>query len=185
MQTARTAPPKTPGRTETEKARTTLGDLLEVSGVSRRQLSRRLREQGCDINLHRLFSGRLALKLHHILDITAALGLHPMEFFRIIFAEPEQPSPLLRRLASLLGPTRVRPLGPPAVGREEFDQLGQRVTDLTRRVEQLATSPARPAPPAGHEPEHSEVELLCGRRRPSGSASGRSIRQPHRKLNRE
>ncbi len=40
--------------------------------------------------LSRLFGGTLDLKVEHVLDITAAMGLHPAEFFHLLY--PQAPA---------------------------------------------------------------------------------------------
>src|ERR1700730_10061186 len=97
------------GRTDTEveRARGTLRHLVELSGMSQREVKKHLVEQGSRTDLPRVLSGRFDLKLRHILDIVHILGLHPQEFFRMVFKEPEQRSPFLERLEGLISPRRI------------------------------------------------------------------------------
>jgi hypothetical protein len=140
VQPAPTTARQTLARRDAEQARLTLRHILEVSGLTQRELARRLRDLGCGFDVPRVFSGRLAPRLHHILAVTAVLGLHPVEFFRMTYGEPARPSPMLQRLEDLIAPTRPRPRDAArAVDRAEFEQLCQRVDRLARRVEQVAT----------------------------------------------
>jgi hypothetical protein len=133
------APPKAGSKAEVERARSTLRDLVELSGMSRREVRRRLAAAGCGMNLAGLLSGRLDLKLRHVLDLGRVLGVEPGEFFRLVFGEPSEQSPLLRRLEELVAPGRPRRLiGSPAVSRQELAELGERVEVLSRRVGRLA-----------------------------------------------
>ena len=130
------------GRTDTEveRARGTLRHLVELSGMSQREVKKHLVEQGSRTDLPRVLSGRLDLKLRHILDIVHILGLHPQEFFRMVFKEPEQRSPFLERLEDLISPSRIQPSGrEPRAGSppEDLDDLRQRLAKLAREVEQL------------------------------------------------
>ncbi len=61
--------------------------------------------------LSRLFAGTLDLKVDHVLDITAAMGLHPAEFFHLLYPQaPARSSETATRLrAALQG---FQPVGP-------------------------------------------------------------------------
>ncbi|HVT15167.1 MAG TPA: helix-turn-helix transcriptional regulator [Thermoanaerobaculia bacterium] len=113
--------------------------IFELSGLSQKALSRRLEEHACSgTNLSRLFTGKAALRLEHIVGISRALGFHPLEFFRIVFEEPEHPSPFLRRLADLIAPRGRQPTPlRPFVERDEFEKLLRKVAELPRVIEQL------------------------------------------------
>src|SRR5260370_14092182 len=93
-------------KAEVNRSRETLAHLIELSGSSRREVERRLLEQGCGTDLGRLLSGRLDLKLRHIVDICRVIGIFPLEFFQIVFKDSEQRSPLLQRLEALI-PGRI------------------------------------------------------------------------------
>jgi hypothetical protein len=86
---------------------------------------------------------RLDLKLRHVVDICGVIGIHPLEFFRMVFREPRQRSPLLHRLESLIAPGRLAPAVYPATTlpeEKQFDQLRQRMRDLARDIERLAAT---------------------------------------------
>ncbi|HVT16194.1 MAG TPA: hypothetical protein VHQ90_08465 [Thermoanaerobaculia bacterium] len=116
--------------------------------MSRREVRRRLVEQGSGTNLAGLLSGRLDLKLRHVLDLSRVLGLEPLEFFRIVFKEPDRRSPLLQKLEGLVAPDGVQAAVHvrTRVPARDFEELRLRVAKLTRDVEQLkaAANQSRP-----------------------------------------
>jgi hypothetical protein len=125
---------------EVTRAREALRSLIDLSGMSRREIENRLSLQGSGVDLTRLLAGRFEIKLRHILDITKVIGLHPLEFFRLIFQEPEERSPLLQRVEAVFAPgtlaapgrqPRSRPVAP------QLDDLPQRLEALVREVERL------------------------------------------------
>ncbi len=140
-------------KAEMERARRILGELIELSGLSRREVERRLLEEGCGTDLGRLLAGRLDLKVRHVLDLVRVLGLHPLEFFRMVFCEPEQRSPFLQRLDALLAPGRAAPATAPRSTTGEIDEIRRRVLELRHEVEILASLVARQRASApGQEP---------------------------------
>jgi hypothetical protein len=108
--------------------------------MSQRRLHQLLRERGSTTDLLRVLSGRLELKLRHLLDIAQALDLYPLEFFRMVFDAPPTPSPLLRRLQALI-PHHAAVHGPaldaPSPLARQLDEIQQRLGELARDVEQL------------------------------------------------
>jgi hypothetical protein len=127
-------------KAEVERARGTLRHLIELSGLSRREVKRRLVELGSDTDLARLLSGRLDVKLRHVLELGHVLGIHPLEFFHIVFKEPEQRSQFLQSLDEVIAPGRSRPAEPipgPSLPAGDLEELRQRVAKLARDVEQL------------------------------------------------
>lgn len=121
--------------------REALGSLIDLSGLSRREIERRLAEQGCGLDLNRLLGGKFALKLHQILDIIRVLDIHPLEFFRLIFREPERRSPLLERVQALFAsgrpPSAARPSRP---AERDLEEVRRRLAEVTRLVEQLSAA---------------------------------------------
>lgn len=121
--------------------RQALRNLIGLSGLSRREIEKLLSAQGDGVNLTRLLAGAYEMKVRHVLDITRALGIHPLEFFRLIFEEPEQPSPLLQRVETVFRPGR-----PAAAGRRprvrppkgDVEALRQYVLELMRDMERLS-----------------------------------------------
>ena len=67
-------------KAEIVRIRETLSHFVELSGSSRKEVEKRLLDEGCGTDLGRLLSGRLDLKLRHILDICRVIGLYPQEF---------------------------------------------------------------------------------------------------------
>ena len=114
--------------------------------MSRREVERQLLEQGCGTDLGRLLSGRLDLKLRHIVDICRVIDLYPLEFFHIVFRDSEQRSPLLQRLEALL-PSRVPravrapEVRPPA---PNFEDLLRRFSELVHKLEKATTNAGAP-----------------------------------------
>lgn len=88
---------------EVERARQALVTLIDLSMLSRREVERRMIEHSEGTDLGRLLNGRLQLKLVHIVAICRAIDLHPMEFCRMVFGEPKERSPLLQRIAGVMG----------------------------------------------------------------------------------
>jgi hypothetical protein len=88
---------------EVERARHLLVELVDLSMLSRREVERRMVERGNGTDLGRLLSGRLALRLCHVVAICQAIDLYPLEFCRMAFGEPKQRSPYLQRLDGVVG----------------------------------------------------------------------------------
>lgn len=133
------------GGSKTEVARVTeaLNRLVKHSGLSRREVERRLLEQGCGTDLGRLLSGRQDLKIHHLLAICHVVGIYPLEFFRMVFKEAEERSPFLQRLDGLVGPGRIQRATRPPESRSaaaELDQMQQRLAQLLRQLETLTAT---------------------------------------------
>jgi hypothetical protein len=119
------------------RVRKVLDDLVDLSGLSRREIERRLAQQGSGFDVSRLISGRFELKFHQLLDILCVLEIHPAEFFRLIFKEPQRRSPLLVRVRSLFAsgePVRQRETSP-AEG--DLEDLRRTLAEMERRIEHL------------------------------------------------
>jgi hypothetical protein len=128
-----------------EAARTALSRLIELSGLSRREIERRLLEQQAGTDLGRLLSGRLDLKLRHIVDIVRVIELHPHEFFRLLFKEAPDRSPLLRRLDGLMGALGPMASPPPEVQRilKALCSVDRELQTVKRQLVDLAGESAR------------------------------------------
>src|ERR1700753_644656 len=89
-----------------ERARAILRVLVGMSGISRREVRRRLAALGSGTDVTRLLGGTLDLKLRHIVDILDVIEVHPLEFFQMTFPPPETPrrSPVLQMLEATLEP---------------------------------------------------------------------------------
>jgi hypothetical protein len=97
------------GRKATARATEVLVGLVEISGLSRREVERRLAREEGGLDINRMLTGRYAMRFHQLVDVLAVLKVHPLEFFRLVFAEPEMRSPLLARAAALFTPPGRRP----------------------------------------------------------------------------
>jgi hypothetical protein len=136
-------------KAEVERTRETLSHFIELSGLSRREVEKRLLEKGCGTDLGRLLSGRLDLKLRHILDICRVIGIYPQELFHVVFKEADQRSPLLQRLEALTSPNRR-----PAMARSpearplatELEETNRRLAEILRRLETLTSTQNPPRP---------------------------------------
>jgi hypothetical protein len=89
--------------------------------------------------LSRIFSGTIELRVEHVLEIAALLGLKPAEFFDLAYPRrPDPPSPNAARLQSLL--RRYQPEAPrdakPIAGVDDGDlaQLVEKLRDHLRQV---------------------------------------------------
>jgi hypothetical protein len=121
-----------------ERVRQGLGTLIDLSWLSRREIERRLAEQGCGLDLNRLLGGKAALKLHQVLDVLRVLDVHPWELFRLTFKEPERRSPLLERVQALFAPARPPSAVPPCRAAEkELEELCRRLEKLEQLIAQI------------------------------------------------
>jgi transcriptional regulator with XRE-family HTH domain len=90
-----------------------LESVVRMDGLSARQLEEKLNYGAGTVN--RLFSGKIELKLRHILLILEVIGIPPSQFFREVFPEDDRPRSepeMASRLLDLL--ERHAPRRPPA-----------------------------------------------------------------------
>ncbi|HEV3459854.1 MAG TPA: hypothetical protein VHG32_25185 [Thermoanaerobaculia bacterium] len=123
-----------------ERARKTLCELIELSGLSRREVERRLLETDAGTDLGRLLSGRLELKLRHVLDITRVIEVHPLEFVAMVCGRPRQRSPLLQRVGALFAAVdggRQAARSEAVADGEALEQLGKRLAAVVRMAEEM------------------------------------------------
>ena len=119
------------------RVRKALDGLVDLSGLSRREIERRLAQRGSGFDVSRLLVGRFDIKLHQLLDILCVLEIHPVEFFLLIFKEPERRSPLLARVQALFASGEsVRQPGP-GRGDGDLNDLRRRLDEMEKRIEQL------------------------------------------------
>lgn len=132
---------KVPSCQYVEHLRTALGSLIDLSDYSRRAVERILIARGCALDLNRLLSGKVDLKVRQLLDVCQAIGVHPMELFRLVVKEPRVPSSLVERTTALFGAATPQPaLSLPGGSEEPHSQLqvlAQRVDTLHRQVDEL------------------------------------------------
>ena len=113
--------------------------VMRMLGVTNRELARRL-----GINpshLSRILNGQLELKVEYLLNIAAALGLQPDEFFRLAYPTrtepPTESAQVLRGLlpeagAAISSPSPpVSSLGPTGITEEEIDR---RIQESVRKL---------------------------------------------------
>jgi hypothetical protein len=126
------------GKADVVRVRETLGSLVDLSGLSRREIERRLAQQGSGLDVSRLLSGKFELRLHQMLDVIRVLDIHPVEFFRLIFKEPERRSPLLERVQALFASEKTmagaRHLRP---AEKDLDELRRRLDEMAQLIEEL------------------------------------------------
>jgi hypothetical protein len=136
------ATPTRDGKAETARVREALRSVIDVAGMSLREIERRLTRQGHGFDINRMLTGRFETKLYQILDVLGVLEIHPVEFFRLVFREPTKPSAILLRMREIFG--AVRPAAavalPPSAPRPEatLEALHRRVEELARQLDQLA-----------------------------------------------
>ena len=150
---------------ELGRMRQALANLIEFSGMSRRQVERRLLENDCGTDLGRLLSGRLDLKMKHLLALCRVLELEPVEFVEIALkSRPGQRSPLLRRIEALLPEGRTVAAPPtPAPRAPDAPALLRRMQDLAERLDELMREMARlAAPEGGQRAAPSDGRTRCG-----------------------
>lgn len=123
--------------TEVERMREALDQLIEFSGMSRRVVERRLLMNDCGTDLNRLLSGKLDLKMRHVLAICRVIELEPLEFVQISLKPcPTQRSPLLQRLEALLPHARGE-AGAPLTTVTELAALLRQAEDLRRQLNEV------------------------------------------------
>jgi transcriptional regulator with XRE-family HTH domain len=100
---------------ETERIVTVLKTAMRILGVTNREVEKKL---GVSYGyLSRLFAGSMELKVDHIVEITEAMGLHPAEFFQLVYPRlPDPPSAPAQKLRTALqgfqpGPPQAEPPG--------------------------------------------------------------------------
>jgi transcriptional regulator with XRE-family HTH domain len=82
------------------RMREVLGRLIKLSGMSRVEIGERL--GGGPHLVRRILSGETELKARHVVEIAELIGVRPIEYFRIVFAdESHEPSPLIRKLGAM------------------------------------------------------------------------------------
>jgi transcriptional regulator with XRE-family HTH domain len=122
-----------------------LESVVRMDGLSARQLEEKLGYGAGTVN--RLFSGKIELKLRHILLILEVIGIPPSQFFREVFPEDERPRSepeMASRLLDLL--ERHAPRKPPA----QPAAPGVSDADLDRRIlEALERLGVAPQPKGG------------------------------------
>lgn len=121
-----------------------LESVVRMDGLSARQLEEKLNYGAGTVN--RLFSGKIELKLRHILLILEVIGIPPSQFFREVFPEDDRPrseSEMASRLLDLLerhATPRRPPARPAPTGGLSDAELDRRILDALERLG-VATQP--------------------------------------------
>lgn len=114
-----------------------LESVVRMSGMSARQLEERL-DYGAG-TVTRLFSGKIELKLRHILLVLEEVGIPPSQFFREAFPEdddrPRSDPEMASRLLNLLEKhvQKKPPVRPPAEGTITDEDLDRRILEALSR----------------------------------------------------
>jgi hypothetical protein len=114
---------------EVRRATKLLEALIQVTGVSREEIERRL--EAAPGYVERLLTGRLELKLRHILAVLRVLEIEPSLFFQTLYPEAGpaggavQIAELRRRVESLGMDEREGEAAPSKVGIEDLERLVQ------------------------------------------------------------
>ncbi|HEV3074636.1 MAG TPA: hypothetical protein VHB47_09490 [Thermoanaerobaculia bacterium] len=122
--------------------------IIDVAGLSYREIERTLASEGHGFNVARMLSGRFELRLHQVLDVLRVLEIHPAEFFRLVFKDPPMHSPLLERIRELFGAVRAPAVAPRSTmsgPQPTIEGLQRRVDELGRLVDELRGRPAQGA----------------------------------------
>jgi hypothetical protein len=137
------ASPTRDSKAEAARVREALRSIIDVAGISHREIERRLARQGHGFDMNRMLTGRFETKLHQVLDVLGVLEIHPVEFFRLVFKEPTKQSPILLRMREIFGAVRTpaAAVAPsPSAPRPEvtIEALRRQVEELARQLDQLA-----------------------------------------------
>ncbi len=114
-----------------------LESVVRMDGLSARQLEEKLGYGAGTVN--RLFSGKIELKLRHILLILEVIGISPSQFFREVFPEDERPRSepeMASRLLDLLERhvPRRSPSPRPAASGVSDEDLDRRILEALERL---------------------------------------------------
>ncbi len=136
-----------------EQVRRALRVLISLSGASRLGIARILAGHGLYIDVLRILRGKLDLKVSDVLDMCRAIGVHPMELCRLVFREPLTPSPIIERLAALVGgsaPARADQGSRLDALVQSIETLQGQVNELLRRTPDMGA--LAPGAPSGRRP---------------------------------
>jgi transcriptional regulator with XRE-family HTH domain len=113
-----------------------LESVVRMDGLSARQLEEKLGYGAGTVN--RLFSGKIELKLRHILLILEVIGIPPSQFFREVFPEdgrPRSEPEMASRLLDLLERhVPKRPTRPAPAASVADDDLDRRILEALSRL---------------------------------------------------
>jgi hypothetical protein len=114
--------------------------LLRFAKIQNQEVEKKLGFSGGYMS--RLLSGKIDIKLSHVLDLAAILDLQPHELFAVAFPQTQTgPSPGLQRVQKMLPhlvPASLTPPAPPQPARLDLDTLHHKLeagfTEVLRRV---------------------------------------------------
>ena len=112
-----------------------LESVVRMDGLSARQLEEKLGYGAGTVN--RLFSGKIELKLRHILLILEVIGIPPSQFFHEVFPEDDRPRSepeMASRLLDLLERHAPRRPGRPAASGITDEELDRRILEALGRL---------------------------------------------------
>jgi transcriptional regulator with XRE-family HTH domain len=116
---------------EVVRLRELLRHAIRVSNVTNREIERRLGiSQG---SLSRLLAGGIELKVQHVLDILAILGLHPGTFFEVAYPDPPKDQSSLQLIHAAMN-RRDKALGGPAPSQPTQEQIEAMVSKALRKL---------------------------------------------------
>jgi transcriptional regulator with XRE-family HTH domain len=148
-----------------------LESLVRASRITAREVERRL-GMGSGV-LHRVFAGRISLKMALILAILDILEVKPVEFFKMVFEDPA-PENASAALLRLLREVRITkggdaapappPSPPPSVLIHSEEELDQHIEAVLRRLGLLGDNEPLdleeqeppPKPPRGRKPRATQ-----------------------------
>ena len=104
--------PPNPPSPEIARIRHLLRALIAMAEFSIRKVERQMASEGWTLDVGRALGGRLDLRVWHVLGISRAIGVHPIEVFRMALPEPAEPSALIADIEALIRPVKSRPLEP-------------------------------------------------------------------------
>ncbi|HEX2224354.1 MAG TPA: hypothetical protein VHN15_09120 [Thermoanaerobaculia bacterium] len=143
--------------------------LLRLRKVPIRALERQLGFGGGTMN--RIFSGKIELKVRHILLILEVLDIEPARFFHHVYAEPDKPLTDEQVLKTTERLNRRRPEEEAEAVREPtipMSQLQAAVLEVLKRIEQ-------------DPPEEQEKPKKRGSKAPAKTALKKGAKKPARK----
>ncbi|HKI00972.1 MAG TPA: helix-turn-helix transcriptional regulator [Thermoanaerobaculia bacterium] len=108
-----------------ERLLTVFRTAMRILGITNRDVEKKL---GVSPSyLSRLFSGTIELKVEHVLELVAAIGLDPAEFFHLAYPRlPDPGSDSAQRLRQMLRDLQPPPSAearPVVPTQEEIDQM--------------------------------------------------------------
>ena len=153
---------KTPPEPDVKRAREILTELIELSGMSRREVERRLLDRKAGTDVNRVLAGKLDLKLRHILNISRVIGLDPGIFFSLLLPEPEA-SPLLDKIMPIVNAEhrrlrRVATRLTRGVRAEDLDPLRRGVSALIEQLQAFVVETSGADAPGGARKEKEKAQ---------------------------